>query len=248
MQRSAMASVPSATNFRGGMQFTVPDWSRITLSGHELGEARPFNCVFIARLFGRRHAFTATEAGVVELHASYMGGAVERRPYQEASVLVTRDANDEESMAAWCGPWNSLLLFRTGPAPAFESFLQVFDAFRIADTPEGLQLSPRFARQVEFEAFRVFREIPGIGDLRIQRPAQSEVVLPAWAGARSRTGEIWKQSFSPGGEIGRARPEMLVLATATAVTQLIPGPYDDDDSSVALAFLAELDVEWSSAA
>jgi hypothetical protein len=46
------------------------------------------------------------------------------------------------------------------------------------------------------------------------------------------------------GAHGRSRSEALVLATPTAITQLISGPVDTADPDEALDFLAGLNVIW----
>jgi hypothetical protein len=49
------------------------------------------------------------------------------------------------------------------------------------------------------------------------------------------------------GAQGRSRPDALVLATPTAITQLTPGPADTADPNEALAFLEGLSVTWEPA-
>ncbi|HEX8766933.1 MAG TPA: hypothetical protein VF714_01110, partial [Jatrophihabitans sp.] len=86
-------------------------------------------------------------------------------------------------------------------------------------------------------------QIPTIGHLTIERPGTSQLRVPDFRGHLTRHGELWRQPLGAGAH-GRSRSEGLVLATPTAITQLIPGPADTANSEEALDFLAGLDVMW----
>ncbi|MQA26897.1 MAG: hypothetical protein GEU94_15875 [Micromonosporaceae bacterium] len=226
--------------------FTAPDGSRVTLDARNVDASGQWNCLFRAQVYGVRQPFTVCDRGSPERFAARMTD-VAVHPHHDADVMLAYDTTLGESMAAWRGPWHGLLTGRTGPRPQVESYTRVFDALHLTDTRDGLLVRPRSARQVVFEPFTVFKEIPGIGDLRIQRPHEAEVSLPTWRGARARDGEIWRKPFTDEGEVPRARPEVLILATPTAVVELIPGPEDTEDSAEAADFVAGLAVSWSPA-
>jgi hypothetical protein len=238
-----------------GHAFTVPDGSRITLDAPGLTDGDVhWNCLFVAKVHGAGHAFTVCRRGTAEqLVAALLLTDVRVEPYRGVDVLLVYDTNDYtatehgETLAAWRGRWHELHTARTGPRLGPAAFTRVFDAFTLTDMPEGLLVRPRSARKVTFESFTVFRNIPGLGDLQIQRPHESNVVLPRWRGAAARAGEVWRRPFADGSGRGRSRPETLILATPTAICELSPGPLDTADGDAAVDFLVRLDITWTPA-
>jgi hypothetical protein len=174
-------------------------------------------------------------------------------PYRNADLMLTYDTTDfdalehGETVAAWRGPWHELHIARTGPRQAPESFTRVLDALILTDTADGLLIRPQSTRAVTFEPFTVFADFLGFGHLQIQRPHEAEITVPDWRGAPARSGEIWRRSLTGGEETGRARQEALILASPTAVCELVPGPLDTPDSDAAAEFLATIDLSWSQA-
>ena len=246
----------TAWPWRGGSGFTAPDGSRLTVGAAEV--SRPWSCNFVARIAGARNAFSVAERGAFEWYTSFVltHASVQEHPYRGGDLALAHDATTHETLTAWRGPWFELHHRRVGPVPTVPAATRVFDALRLQDTPDGMRVAAWShqrttveAPTVEaptFEPLTVFKEIPGIGDLRIERPGRSEVSLPRWRGAPARRGEIWRHSLAAGAA-GRARGEILLLATPTTITQLIPGPDDTGDPAVALAFLRELDISWEPA-
>jgi hypothetical protein len=104
-------------------------------------------------------------------------------------------------------------------------------------------VQPRSARQAQLEPVRVAKQIPRLGHLTIERPGASQLTVPDFRGHLTQHGELWRQPLGTGAH-GRSRSESLVLATPTAITQLIPGPADTADPEEALDFLVGLDVIW----
>ncbi|MGH3990971.1 MAG: hypothetical protein ACRDSN_00740, partial [Pseudonocardiaceae bacterium] len=123
---------------------------------------------------------------------------------------------------------------------------QIFDAFRLTDTPLGMLVAPRSLRQVRLEPVQVAKQIPGIGYLTIERPGSSRIAIPDFRGHPTRHGELWRQPLGRGAH-GRSRPDALVVATPTAITRLVAGSADSTDPNEALAFLTDLDVIWEPA-
>ncbi|MGH3978700.1 MAG: hypothetical protein ACRDRZ_06830 [Pseudonocardiaceae bacterium] len=234
-----------AWRWRGGPSFTVPDGSRIRLDRADLDVSQPWSCTFVARISGTPHGFTVAETGAFEWHVTYpMAGAeVTRTSYAGGELLVARRRDPAEFRAAWRGRWFELHRSQAGPVPAADGIIRVFDALRLTDTPEGMLVRPRQPGRVHIEPFRVAKRLPGVGQLRIELPGRAEVTVPRFRGHRARHGEIWRRPLV-GGAAGRARAESLVLATPTAVAQLIPGPHDTPDADAALGFLEELNVTW----
>ncbi len=242
--------------WRGGSSFTAPDGSRLTVEAADV--SRPWSCNFVARIAGTRNAFSVAERGAFEWYTSYLltNASVQEYPYRGGDLALAHDAKTHQTLTAWRGPWFELHHQRVGPAPTVPAATRVFDALRLQDTPDGMRVDPwphddrTFGHPTfgptTFEPLAVFKEIPGIGDLRIERPGRSEVSPPPWQGAPARRGEIWRRNL-PAGDAGRARGEILLLATPTTVTQLIPGPDHTGDPAVAMAFLRELDISWDPA-
>ncbi len=234
--------------WRGGSGFTLPDGSRLTVGAAEV--SRPWSCNFVARIAGARNAFSVAERGAFEWYTSFVltRASVREYPYRGGELALAHDARTHETLTAWRGPWFELHHRRVGPAPTVPAATRVFDALRLQDTPDGMRVGgwphgdPAFG-PATFEPVTAFKEIPGIGGLRIERPGRAEVSPPRWRGAPARNGEIWRRGMAAGAT-GRAREEILLLATPTTITQLIPGPDDTADPAVALAFLRELDISW----
>jgi len=246
--------------WRGGPSFLTPDGSQVTLggaarSGAGLDMSRPWSCSFAALVQGTRRSFTVAEAGAFDWHSTYttIPDEVLRQPFRGGELLLAiqhpatpSEPNRSEPgqyRAARRGQWFELHTCGTGPPPATDRITRIFDAFRLTDTPLGMLAQPRSARQVQLEPVQVAKQIPGIGHLTIERPADSQLVIPGFRGYPTRYGELWRQPLGIGAH-GRSRPEALVLGTQTAITQLVAGPADTADPEEVLALLADLDVTW----
>ncbi|MQA15820.1 MAG: hypothetical protein GEV09_17180 [Pseudonocardiaceae bacterium] len=233
--------------WRGGPEFTAPDGSHIRLDRPGLNSSQPWSCAFVARAPGARDGLTVAEIGAFDWHVTYTmpGAEVTATPFAGGELLVASLREPPEYRAAWRGQWFELHHRAPGPVPAGGGVGRVFDALRLTDTPTGMLASPRTAA-VRFEPFQVAKAVPGIGALRIGRPGEAGFDIPRFRGRSTRHGEIWRRPLGDGAR-GRARDELLLLATSTAVTQLIPGPRDTADADTALAFLEELTVSWEPA-
>jgi hypothetical protein len=236
--------------WRGGTSFVTPDGSQVVLRGTALDASRPWSCGFIALVRGARRSFTVAEAGAFDWHSTYttIPDQLLRQPYRGSELIVgirNKPARNDPAdyRAAWRGQWFELHT-RTCGSP--EGITRIFDAFRLTDTPLGMLAQPRSTGQAQLEPVRVAKQIPGIGYLTIERPGTSQVAVPDFRGYLTRHGELWRQPLGIGAQ-GRSRPDALVLATPTAITQLTPGPADTADPNKALAFLEALSVTWEPA-
>ncbi|MDQ4009949.1 MAG: hypothetical protein M3228_04470 [Actinomycetota bacterium] len=228
--------------WRGGTSFVTPDGAQVVLSGPALNASRPWSCGFIALVGGARRAFTVAEAGAFDWHSTYttIPDQVLRQPYRGSELIVGIRNDPGDYRAAWRGKWFEL---HTRASGSPDEIMRIFDAFRLTDTPLGMLVQPRSARQAQLEPIRVAKQIPRIGHLTIERPGTSQLTVPGFRGHVTRHGEVWRQPLGIGAH-GRSRSEALVLATPTAITQLVPGPTDTADPNEALEFLAGLNVIW----
>ncbi|MGH4000359.1 MAG: hypothetical protein ACRDTJ_23190 [Pseudonocardiaceae bacterium] len=237
--------------WRGGTSFVTPDGSQVVLRSTALDNtaldaSRPWSCGFIALVRGARRAFTVAEAGAFDWHSTYttIPDQLLRQDYRGGELVIGIRNDPADYRAAWRGQWFELHTRASGrPEPG--GITTVFDAFRLTDTPLGMLAQPRSAGQAQLEPVRVAKQIPGIGQLTIERPGSSLIAVPDFRGYRTQHGELWRQPLGIGAQ-GRSRPEALVLATPTAITQLISGPADTPEPDKALAFLAGLSVTWES--
>ncbi|HXT46148.1 MAG TPA: hypothetical protein VN748_18880 [Pseudonocardiaceae bacterium] len=235
--------------WRGGPSFVTPDGTQVRLRSSALDVSRPWSCDFVALVRGARRTFTVAEAGAFDWHSTYttIPDRLVHQPYRGGELITgIRDnpagTDAPDYRAAWRGQWFEL---HTRASGAPDSIATIFDAFRLTDTPLGMLVQPRSAGQVQAEPVRVAKEVPGIGYLIIERPGTSQVAVPDFRGLATQHGELWRQPLGPGAQ-GRSRPDILVLATPTAVTRLVPGPADTSDLHQVLAFVHELSVTWES--
>ncbi|HYZ36785.1 MAG TPA: hypothetical protein VE673_08685 [Pseudonocardiaceae bacterium] len=230
--------------WRGGPSFVTPDGSRVHLHGSGVNVSRPWSCDFTALVRGTRRSFTVAEAGAFDWHSTYttIPDRLVHQPYRGGELITgIRDrAEPPDYRAAWRGQWFEL---HTRASGAPDGIATIFDAFRLTDTPLGMLVQPRSTAQVQAEPVQVAKEVPGIGYLMIERPGVSQVTVPDFRGLPTQHGELWRQPLGPGAR-GRSRSDVLVLATPTAVTRLVPGPADTSDLNQVLAFLHELSVTW----
>ncbi|MGH3686502.1 MAG: hypothetical protein ACRDRU_19855 [Pseudonocardiaceae bacterium] len=232
--------------WRGGPSFITPDGSQVVLRGPALDVSRPWSGGFVGLVRGARRTFTVAEAGAFDWHNTYttIPDQVTSQPYRGGELIVAirhqRDDAAPDYRAAWRGRWFELHTRASGPA---DGILAIFDAFQLTDTPLGLLARPRSTRQAQLEPLRVAKQIPGIGQLTIERPGASQVAIPDFRGYLTQHGELWRQPLGSGAQ-GRSRPDALVLATPTAITRLVPGPSDTADPNEAIGLLTGLDVRW----
>lgn len=245
-------------SWRGGPAFVTPDGSRVSLGGAALSApvlggplavARPWSCGFIALVHGVRRFFTVAETGAFDWHSTYttVPDEVRRQRYRGGELLlgIRHPAHNEpgDYRAAWRGQWFEMHTRGSGPAPAADGVTRIFDAFRITDTPLGMLARPRSARQVQLEPVQVFKQLPGLGHLTVERPGTRQIEVPGYRGLPTSHGELWRQPLDEGAA-GRARSDALVLATPTAISRLVAGPGDITDLDEVVAFLVGLDVTW----
>lgn len=271
---SATSSRPVHGRFdwpwRGGPTFVAPDGSQVSLGGAALsggldpGEvapdssgpdltrpdlSRPWSASFVALVRGIRRSFTVAEAGAFEWHSAYttVPDQVLRQPHRGGELAMGVQHDPAGYRAAWLGQWFELHTRSSGPPPPpSDGITRVFDAFRLTDTPLGLLVQPRSTRLARMEPVQVDKQLPGLGQLIIERPGTSLIELPRSPGHPTRHGELWRQPLGAEAQ-GRARPEALVLVTSTAITRLVAGSADSADPSHALAFLSNLNVSWERA-
>jgi hypothetical protein len=236
--------------WRGGPTFVTPDGSQVTLQHSALDVSRPWSANFVGLVRGARRTFTVAEAGAFDWHSTYttIPDALLRQPYRGGELITGIRNNPARNEApdyrtAWRGQWFELHTRASGSPNGISA---VFDAFRLTDTPLGMLAEPRSAAAAQLEPVQVAKEVPGIGYLTIERPGASQVVVPDFRGHPTRHGELWRAPLGPGAH-GRSRPDMLVLATPTAITKLLPGAADTTDHNEVLAFLDELNVTWEPA-
>ena len=228
--------------WRGGTSFVTPDGSQVVLSSPALDASRPWSCGFIALVRGARRAFTVAEAGAFDWHSTYttIPDQMLGQPYRGGELVTGIRTAPGDYRTAWRGQWFELHIRASGSP---DGIMRIFDALRFTDTPLGMLVAPRSASQAQFEPIRVAKQIPRIGHLTIERPGTSQLTVPDLRGHLTRHGELWRQPLGIGAH-GRSRSEALVLATPTAITQLISGPADTADPDEALDFLIGLDVIW----
>lgn len=239
--------------WRGGPAFLTPDGSQVTLRGAGLDASKPWSCGFVAMMRGARRTFTVAEAGAFDWHSAYttIPDQIQRQPYRGGELVVgTRNhpapGEPPDYRAAWLGHWFELHTRAGGSPGRITEITEIFDAFRLTDTPLGMLAQPRSAGQAQLEPVRLAKEVPGIGYLTIERPGVSQITVPEFRGHLTQHGELWRQPLGVGAH-GRSRPDALVLATPTAITRLLPGPADTADGTKALAFLDSLNVIWEPA-
>lgn len=226
--------------------FTAPDGSRVTLQGDKVDLSGAWTCLFVVRADGVRHAFRVISRGQSDFDVTTRLGATWQSEQYRMGELAIAHGNGE-TFAAWRGRWHELQLTEVGTADR-QHYTRVFDALAWTDRPDGMLVRGASAGRVNFEPFVLFKDVPGVGDLKIERPGKSAAELPAWRGAMTRNGEMWRQPLGDGAA-GRARPESLVIATPTAVAELMPGPAGEHtaDADIAARTAKALAVAWEPA-
>lgn len=135
-------------------------------------------------------------------------------------VLATRAAGEgSDGLVAWRGRWHEAYAWVNVPDAPHAVYLDALDGLASTDTPEGLlvRLTRRAAR---FDRLTVTKHVPGAGLLSFVKPADAPGQVPAWRGARVRSGEVWRQAL-PEEAVG-AGAAVLVHLSRDAVTVLHP--------------------------
>lgn len=230
----------------GSVRYQVATGAVVTATARQGDLTGPWFGSFWLRGSRVYRAFEAAPVGAFEAHLeqTLRGKLVERLAVQGGELLLGHDPENSTSLAAWRGRWHDLYTWISGPLPDARKLAGIYADLAITDGPSGATARPRLPSQVKQYGIEAKTWIPGIAFLTVLDGADAVDLVPAWAGARVRSGEVWRKTVD-GGDGGRGR-ELYVHASSTAVTLALPDRPDDPDAGQrVLDFVADLDVTWA---
>lgn len=256
--------VPNSTEIASGRaqagaspRFLTPDGQLVTIDapGYDLRD--PWFASIRIRT-QRPYAGLPTGLELRELHLAPAGNydrviehvlhghVVERIEAQGGHFLIAHSKTDDRGLALWRGRWHEAATWL--PAVASlprSSALRYFDRLVFTDSPLGLKVQTRSPSSEHVEIIEVSKRIPEVGFLDIKKAESAVGLVPKWAGARVRTGEVWrKETFAT---LDGVASHVLVHATPTTVTVLTGEGKDKHLEVSRLDFLDSLiELNWSS--
>ncbi|RQX03909.1 hypothetical protein DLJ58_29050 [Micromonospora arida] len=172
------------------------------------------------------------------------GRVTDELSFAGGRFIVARSAVDDRVLMAWQGQWHEVFDFVNDGAISLAHALGRFDRLTFTDSPLGVRVGVGSVPKESISAERVYKRIPGVGDITIIPAVNATELVPRWRGATTRSGETWRKNVdtSEGGS-----GSVLLHASAAAFTVLqpdVPGEVGDRQ----LAFLDELvKIAWDPA-
>ncbi|OLF19313.1 hypothetical protein BU204_01760 [Actinophytocola xanthii] len=199
------------------------DGRRYELSG-PLDLGRPCTSSVEVTVGGRRHELVAGSTGLGAEVATALGlsGFDEELRFDGGTLLVGRTRRAEPGsritedllLVVWQGRRHCLIghFYATTTATAVE----LLHSLGIAEHDDGLMLRPRDPASALAAPATLVKEIPTLGLLELTVPSAPQATrLPAWKGARTRSGELFSDRLSNG-------DPYFVLAGADTWTTVLP--------------------------
>ncbi|HYN66097.1 MAG TPA: hypothetical protein VES93_04355 [Ornithinibacter sp.] len=181
--------------------------------------------------------------GVVDelVHSVLEGDYVAEYTHGSGVVLLASNDTGSEGLVAWRGRWHEAYCWVNEAGVGHDVYLAPFAGIRLTDHRDGIR--------VEFvdpgsrwERLEALKTVPDVGLVSVRRTPDLVHALPRWAGARVRSGELWRQDLEPEAVPGGGAA--FVLANEEAVLTIHPESRARHAEAVALA--GELDaVRWS---
>jgi hypothetical protein len=110
--------------------------------------------------------------------------------------LVVAEATDGmSSVATLIGPYHELMTVYAGPAPARDRVFALFASLAVTDQVAGMVVRPRSGMLLDTMAEQVIIAVRDRGSVCVPGPRQARALIPAYAGARTRHGELWKAPY-----------------------------------------------------
>jgi len=167
------------------------------------------------------------------------GRVIEELSAQGGLLRIGRVDEDGQHVAAWTGRWHEVRAWMPPSDTPARQALAHFEGLRFHDSPLGVRVEPFAVPAARIEAEDVIKLVPGIGFLNIMRADNAAGLVPAWSGARVRSGEVWRKTDS------ETNVPLLLHASVTAVT-VIHGQSPAGPTSAQLDFLDRLiDLSWT---
>lgn len=186
----------------------------------------PFTAVADVAVPGHVAEFSAGIGGFAEQIAGHMGVTdfSDEFSFQGGRLRVGEAVVDDPVghltdhlvLGVWEGRAHSMFapLYNVGTS----GMLGLFNSVAITEHADGISISPRRELGARFtRSMEVLKGVPELGELIVTRLTRETArVLPAWAGTRVSSGELFHDTMSDG------RPYFL-MATPTAVVTVLPG-------------------------
>lgn len=212
----------SAIGVKSTVVHRALDGRRYELSG-VLDLGRPSTSAVEVLVGGRRHELVAGTSGLGDEVATALGVTRfdEEFRFAEGTLIVGRTRRAEPGsritedllLAVWRGRRHCLVshFYDTSTATAVE----LLHTLGIAEYEDGVAVRPRSGSELAAPA-AVVKEIPTLGLLELTVPEAPQATrLPAWKGARTRSGELFSDRLSNG-------EPYFVLAGADTWTTVLP--------------------------
>jgi hypothetical protein len=239
MNRNGPDALPRFRTASGGIV-------TIEAPGHDLGDPwfsafrvvleRPYAGVPAGSQL--RNFETAPAGNIEELLARVRPGlVVEELSLQGGRLLIGRVDEDGQYVAGWTGRWHEVRTWLPPTDKPAHEALRSFDGLRFHDSPLGVRVELAPVPAARIEAEDVIKMVPGVGILNILRADSAAGLVPAWSGARVRSGEVWRKTDESTSE------QLLLHVSVTAVSVL----YGETPlGNAQLNFLDQLvDLSWT---
>ncbi|MEU8216057.1 hypothetical protein AB0C47_09845 [Micromonospora taraxaci] len=169
------------------------------------------------------------------------GRIVEEASGQGGRFLVARSDLTGSTIVVWQGRWHEVFDFIEDPEVTSLDALRRFDRLSFQDSPVGLRVRTSPVPAETMFAERVYKTVPGVGNLSILPAEQAVDLVPRHRGAQVASGEVWRKEVVS----DQGTRTLLLHATTTTVTIVDPEANNPDETP-RLQFLDRLSgVAWT---
>lgn len=166
------------------------------------------------------HGVTVGRTGYQDRVSQWLlpGRSVRREIFEGRELVTYCDSKETLTTASLRGQYHDLFTVFGGGLPTAEQVHSIFAEFDVSDDVEGMTVTPRGWSSTVRVWEDVTLVIQGKAILHVPDQTSSRHMVPTWAGASTRYGEIWQEPFplEPGQS---SRDTRILLGYPTAVAE-----------------------------
>ena len=178
---------------------------------------------------GTTYRLHTGDAGSTELVAKHTGEfdrfTVREVSWNGARLQSLEDAENNATTILWIGDHHEISTSAPGTSVPLEPFMDRLSKFDIADSPDGIVLTPRPGLGGRLRNLLAANSIQDVCTVTVKPVADVVSFIPRRAGKKVRGGQLWRTEERD--EAGSLLYRSALVANATTATVLTPVRDDD---------------------